>query len=54
MILVTPCWMEAPWLPTVLNMLADFPWCCTIVKYLITDVSVLHMLKGLPYLHLTI
>ena len=23
LILVAPCWMEAPWLPTVLNMLAD-------------------------------
>ena len=22
-ILVAPCWMEAPWLPTVLNMLED-------------------------------
>ena len=34
LILVAPCWMEAPWLPTVLNMLADVPqwkewagWC---------------------------
>ena len=26
LILVVPCWMEAPWLPTVLNMLADIPW----------------------------
>ena len=25
LLLVAPCWMEAPWLPTVLNMLADFP-----------------------------
>ena len=25
LILVAPCWMEAPWLPTVLNMLADIP-----------------------------
>ena len=25
LILVVPCWMEAPWLPTVLNMLADVP-----------------------------
>ena len=24
-ILVAPCWMEAPWLPTVLNMLAGIP-----------------------------
>ena len=25
LLLVAPCWMEAPWLPTVLNMLADVP-----------------------------
>ena len=25
LILVMPCWMEAPWLPTVPNMLADIP-----------------------------
>ena len=24
LLLVAPCWMEAPWLPTVLNMLAVF------------------------------
>ena len=29
---VTPCWMEAPWLPTVLNMLADVPWHCPVVE----------------------
>ena len=28
LILVVPCWMEVPLLPTVLNMLADVPqWC---------------------------
>ena len=26
LILVASCWMEAPWFPTVLNMLADIPW----------------------------
>ena len=26
------CWMEAPWLPTVLNMLADVPQQCPIIK----------------------
>ena len=26
LILVAPCLIEAPWLPTVLNMLADVPW----------------------------
>ena len=32
LLLVVPCWMEAPWLPTILNMLADVPWQCPIVK----------------------
>ena len=32
LILVVPCWMEAPWLPTVLNMLADVPQWCAIIK----------------------
>ena len=32
LILVAPCWMEAPWLPTVLNLLADIPWHHAIVK----------------------
>ena len=40
LILVAPCWMEAPWLPTVLDMLADVPQWCPIVKGLIVDVSV--------------
>ena len=52
LILVAPCWMEAPWVPTILNMLADVPWQCPIVKDLITDVSVGQTLKGLQYLHL--
>ena len=47
LILVAPCWMEAPWLPTVHNMLADVPWLCPIVKDLIMDVSVGQALKGL-------
>ena len=47
LILDAPCWMEASWLPIVLNMLADIP-------HLIMDVSVGHVLKGLPYLHLTL
>ena len=54
LILVAPCWMEAPWLPTILNMLADFPWWCPIVKDLIVDVLVGQVLKGLQYLHLTL
>ena len=52
LILVAPCWMEVPWLPTVLNMLADVPQQSPIIKHLIIDVSVGHVLKGLPYLHL--
>ena len=52
LILVTPCWMEAPWLPTVLNMLADIPWQYLIIKGLIVDVSVGQALKCLPYLYL--
>ena len=47
LILVAPCWMEAPWLPTILNMLADVPWQCPIIKDLVMDVSVGHVLKGL-------
>ena len=44
--------MEAPWFPTVLNMLADVPWQCPIIKDVFMDVLVRHVLKDLPYLHL--
>ena len=54
LILVALCWMAAPWLPTILNMLADVPWWCPIVKDHIVDVSVGQALKGLQYLHLTL
>ena len=54
LILVALYWMEAPWLPTVLIMLADIPWQCPIIKDLVMDVSVGQGLKGLPYLHLTL
>ena len=54
LILVASCWMEACWLPTVLNMLADIPQSCPIIKDLIMDVSVGQVLKGVPYLHLTL
>ena len=53
LILVALCWMEAPWLPIVPNMLADVPQCCPIMKDHIVDVSVGHVLKGLPHQHLT-
>ena len=54
LLLVAPCWMEAPWLPTVLNMLADVPQQCPLVKDLIVDVLVGLALKGLQHLHLTL
>ena len=47
LLLVAPCWMEAPWLPTVLSMLADIPQQCPIVKDLVMDVSVGQAFKGL-------
>ena len=47
LLLVAPCWMESPWLPTVLSMLADVPQWCPIIKDLIVDVSVGQVLKGL-------
>ena len=46
--------MEALWLPTILNMLADVPQQCPIIKDLVMDVSVGQILKGLQYLHLTL
>ena len=46
--------MEAPWLPTVLNMFADIPQQHFIIKDLVMDVSVGHVFKVLPYLHLTL
>ena len=47
LLLVAAYWMEAPWLPTVLNMLADVLWQCPLVKDLIMDVLVGQVLKGL-------
>ena len=43
LILVVPCWMKAPWLPTVLNR---HSLQCPIIKDLILDVLVGHVLKG--------
>ena len=51
---VALCWIEDPWFPTVLNMLADVPWQCPIIQDLVVDVSVGQVLKGLPYLPLTL
>ena len=36
------------------QLLADVPWQCPIIKDLIMDVLVGQVLKGLPYLHLTL
>ena len=47
LILMVPCWMEAPWLLTVLNMLADVPQQCPIITDLVMDVLVGQALKGL-------
>ena len=46
--------METSWVPTVLNMLADIPQQCPIIKYFVMDVLVGQVLKGLPYVHLTL
>ena len=54
LILVAPCWIQAPSLPTILNMLANVPQWCPIVKDVILDVSVGKALKGLQYLYLTL
>ena len=53
LIVVALCWMEAPWLPTVLKILADIPWQCLLIQGLIVDVSSGQVHKRLPYLHLT-
>ena len=37
---VAPCWIEAPWLPTVLNILAGIPQHCAVIKDLVINVSV--------------
>ena len=47
LLLVAPCWMEDPWLPTVFNMLVDVPQQCPLLKNLIVDVSIGQELKGL-------
>ena len=54
LILVAPCWMQGPWISTVLNMLADIPQKCPIIKDLTIDDSVSQVFKGQQLLHLTI
>ena len=54
LILVIPYSMEVLWPPTDFNMLAEIPQWCPIIKDLIFDVSVGQVLKGLPYLLLTL
>ena len=53
LILAAPCWIEAPWLPTALNMLEDISHQCSVIKDLMRDVLVSQVLKGLQPLHLT-
>ena len=53
-ILMAPYWMEASWLPTVLNMLADIPHYCSVTKDLIMDVLVGQVLKSLQSLYLAL
>ena len=48
LILVAPCRMEVPWLPTVLNILKDICHQCPIINDLTMDVSVDWVFKGLP------
>ena len=52
LILVAPCRIEAPWLPTVLHMFEDNPKHCSVIKGLIIDTLIGQVLKGLPYQHL--
>ena len=47
-------WIEATWLPVVLNMLVDIHHCCPIVQNLVMDVSLDQVLKGLPSLQLAL
>ena len=47
---VAPCWMEAPWIPTVLGMLADGP-CCPIIRDLIMVALLGWLFKDLQLLH---
>ena len=54
LIIIVPCWMEAPWLPSPLNMLADAPCQCHTVKHLIRDVSVDQVLRSLSSVHLSL
>ena len=45
-ILVAPCWMEASWLPTVLNMLVSIPHCFPITKHLSHGCFSRHSVQG--------
>ena len=51
-IVATPCWLEDPWLPVVLNMLEEIPHWFPILRDLFNDVLAGLVLKGLPSLHL--
>ena len=45
--------MEDPWFPTVISMLEDIPYSCSIIKDAIMDAFGDWALKGLQSLHLT-
>ena len=53
LIQIAPCWMEASWLPTVLNTLEHTLHWCPIIKSLIIDILISCVLRGLSLLHLT-
>ena len=52
-VLVVSCWMEDPWLPTALNLVADILHQCPTIKDLVMDVCVVWLLKHKQLLHLT-
>ena len=55
LILVAPCWMETPWLPTVLSMLARYSLVVSHHKRSHCGCFMVgQVLKGLSYLHLTL
>ena len=54
LVLLAPCWMEAPWLPTLLGKLVDITHQCPILKDLILDALIGQVLMGLKSLHFTL
>ena len=52
LILVTPCWMRASWLPTLLHMLEEISAQCPILKDFVMDVLVGWVFNSLQLLYL--